>query len=72
MGGAEAGEIRYRVQHLESVPNLPELAVACGTCSDAKMYQFFDQNVFLVKEEPGDDHWLDKLPDSVQVLIEQR
>jgi len=57
---------------LKSIPNLPELAVACGTCADTNMYQFFNQNVFLVKEEPGDDHWLAKLPDSVQVLIEQR
>ncbi len=62
----------WRGETLKSIPNLAERAVACGTCADANMYQFFDQNVFLVKEEPGDDHWLTKLPDSVQVLIEQK
>ena len=61
-----------RGETLKSMSNLGELAVACGTCADANMYKFLDENVFLVKEEPGDDHWTAKLPDSVQVLISQK
>ena len=62
----------WRGETLKNITNLDELAIACGTCADTNLYQFLDQKVFLVKEEPGDDHWLSKLPESVQVLIDQK
>ena len=73
-GSTPVNKDSYKIwtgETLKNIPSLPELAFACGTCANANMYQFLDQNVFLVKEEPGDDHWLPKLPDSVEVLIDQ-
>jgi len=61
-----------RGETLRSIPNLVELANACGTCADANLHQFLGENDFLVKEDPGDDHWLTKLPESVQVRIDQK
>lgn len=57
---------------LKNFPNLHELARACGTCADANLYKFLGEKVFIVKEEPGEDHWLSKLPESVQVLIDHK
>jgi len=62
----------WRGDTLKNIPNLAEIAVACATCADANLYQFLEENVFIVKEEPGDDHWLSELPESVQVLINQK
>jgi hypothetical protein len=62
----------WRGETLRNIPNLPDIALACGTCADANLYQFLDENVFVVKEEPGEDHWLSELPESVQVLINQK
>jgi len=39
---------------------------------DNNLYDFLDENVFLVKKEHGNDHWLSELPTTVQVLIEQK
>jgi hypothetical protein len=62
----------WRGERLKNIPNLDELAIACGTCADANLYKFLGEKVFIVKEEPGDDHWLSKLPESVKVLIDQK
>jgi len=62
----------WRGETLKNIPNLNEIAIACGTCADANLFQFLDENVFIVREEPGDDHWLSELPESVEVLINQK
>ena len=72
-GSTPVNKDSYKVikgETLKCIPNLGELAVACGTCADTNMFKFLDENVFLVKEDPGEDHWLTKLPESVQVLID--
>jgi hypothetical protein len=33
--------------------------------------RYVSENVFLVKQQPGPDHWLPGLPDTVRVLIEK-
>lgn len=55
----------------KSLPNIVELALACGTSADLNLYQFFDENVFVVKEDPGNDHWLSELPERVQVKMKK-
>lgn len=62
----------WRGETLRNIPNLVELATACGTCADANLHQFLGENNFLVKEEPGNDHRLANLPESVQVKIDQK
>jgi hypothetical protein len=74
-GSTPVNKDSYKVltgKTLKNMPNLSELALSCGTCADANMNQFLEENVFLVKEDRRDDHWIGKLPASVQVLIDQK
>lgn len=71
-GSTPINKDTYRVlrgETLRNTPNLRELAIACGTCADTNLYRFLDENDFIVKEEPGDDHWLSELPEAGQILI---
>lgn len=46
-------------------PNIQEMVQAASTSLDDNLRQFSDENVFLVLENKGDDHWLENLPGSV-------
>jgi hypothetical protein len=54
---------------LANHPEIDEMIVGASTSLDANLRQYLDENVFLVREQRGDDHWLEKLPDSVEVVI---
>jgi len=58
--------------NLSSHPKLPEILVAASTSDNENFRAFCQENVFLVKRQPGPDHWLTTVPSSVTVLIEAR
>jgi hypothetical protein len=61
----------YRaLTNLKSYPNIDEIIRAASTSLDANLERFMEDNVFLVKEEKEDDHWLPSLPSSVIAVIE--
>ncbi len=71
-GSTPVNKDSYKVwagEAFKNIPNLSELAIACGTCADSNMYRFFDQNVVIEKEKSVANHWLAELPGSVQLLI---
>ncbi len=37
---------------------------------DANLHQYIYERVFLLKQEPDDQHWLPEYPSSVRVLVE--
>lgn len=61
----------WQGESLKSLPNIEQLALACGTSADPNLYRFLEENVFVVKEEPGNDHWLSELPESVQIKLQK-
>jgi hypothetical protein len=46
-------------------PRIQEMVQAASTSLDENLCRFSEENVFLVLEHPGDDHWLASLPSSV-------
>lgn len=46
-------------------PRIREMVQAASTSLDDNLRRFSEENVFLVLEYPGDDHWLGHLPSSV-------
>jgi len=46
-------------------PQIQEMVQAASTSLDDNLRRFSKENVFLVLEHPGDDHWLGHLPSSV-------
>jgi len=46
-------------------PRIQEMVQAASTSLDDNLRRFSKENVFLVLEHPGDDHWLRDLPSSV-------
>ena len=63
----------WRGESLWNHPKIEEMAAACLTTADANLHQYLEENVFIVKEEPSNDHWLSlsELPQSVRVIIRQ-
>ena len=64
---------QYRVW--ERLPDHRDLGfmVKSGSTSDnANMRGFLADHVFIVKDPPGDDHWLTELPVTVQALVRGR
>lgn len=55
----------------KSLPNIEQLALACGTSADPNLYRFLEENVFIIKEESDNDHWLSELPESVQIKLQK-
>jgi hypothetical protein len=48
---------------------IPEMIVASSTACDNNFLNYAEDHVFLVKEEPCDDHWLEELPKEVYALL---
>jgi hypothetical protein len=60
--------------NLERHANIHDLVNSASTSYDMNLQQFLRENVFWVKEDRGDDHWLryDELPSVVQAIIDIR
>jgi hypothetical protein len=54
---------------LPSYLNRPQMIVSADTDDDANFSHYANDHVFLVKEKPGDDHWLKELPREVYALL---
>ncbi len=54
---------------LSGHPRLPNMIEAASTSYNENMKTFIRDNVFLVKEKPGSDHWMSTLPSSVYVVL---
>jgi len=57
---------------LEDIPqrhDFQSIIIAASTKDDSNLRQYLSENVFLVKCQPGDDHWLEDLPGEVRALI---
>jgi len=60
----------YRVwTDLSGHPKLANMIEAASTSYNENMNAFIRDNVFLVKEKPGADHWMSTLPSSVYVVL---
>ncbi len=42
---------------------------AASTSYSANLVRYLNENVVVVKEDPGDDHWLVKVPSSVVTVL---
>ncbi len=61
---------RYSVfEDVEARWDLPYIVNAASTCDNENLRRYLQQNVFIVKEGPGDDHWLGSLPEPVLSMI---
>jgi len=59
----------------ERVPDhrdFPAMLNAASTCDNSNMRGFLVDHVFLVKEEPGSDHWLSELPQEIAAAVKRR
>lgn len=54
---------------LHSHPDLQSLITRASTEDNANLRQCLSENVFLVKQRPGNDHWLTELPLSVSTIL---
>jgi len=54
--------------NLADHPRLAEMINAASTSDNENFRAFCREHVFLVKAQPGDDHWLSALPMSVSLL----
>ena len=45
------------------------MIVTGDTDNDINFSHYTNDHVFLIKEEPGDDHWLKELPREVYALF---
>ena len=60
----------YRVwERLPSHRDFVSMVNEATTSDDDNMRGFLDDHVFMVKEPPGPDHWLSKLPVTVQAVV---
>jgi hypothetical protein len=54
---------------LSSHPRLPEMITKASTEYNDNFKTYVEQNVFLVKKEAGQDHWLTTLPSSLSLIM---
>ena len=55
---------------LSAHPRLNEMITAAATSYDENFRNYCQENVFLIKIQPGPDHWLTTLPSSVSLILE--
>ena len=60
----------WRGDTLRKREDFMTIVLACNTSVNSNLNTYLDENVFLVKEEPGTDHWLSELPNSVKMIIQ--
>ena len=56
---------------LEKHGQLYDWIVQASTSYDENFRQFASENVFLVKRQPGPEHWLASVPSSITVLVKK-
>ena len=56
--------------NINTHPEIHEMVNRASTSYDDNLVRYLGENVFWVKEEPGDDHWLPELPTSVLAVVE--
>jgi hypothetical protein len=54
---------------LPSYLNVPQMVITGDTDTNENFWHYANDHVFLVKEEPGDDHWLKELPGEVYAVL---
>ena len=54
---------------LSSHPKLDELITKASTSYNKNFEQYIQENVFIVKQNPGPDHWLTTIPSSVSLIM---
>ena len=52
--------------------NVPEMIVSASTSDDENFRRYQEDCVFVTKEIPGEDHWLNDLPSEVVLLLERQ
>jgi hypothetical protein len=52
--------------------NVPEMIIAGSTDNDDNFSHYANDHVFLVKEKPDDDHWLEELPREVYAVLSSK
>ena len=63
-------EDRYDVWlDLGSNTSYRNIVQAASTDDNENMRSYLDETVFLVKQEPGPEHWLPELPATVKVIL---
>jgi hypothetical protein len=69
--------LRINVDHykvwtdLSGHPRLTDMIEAASTPYNENMKTLIEEHVFLVKEKPGPDHWMDTLPASITLVLER-
>lgn len=54
---------------LSSHPNLQDMIAKASTSYNDSFKEYIEENVFIVKNKPGPDHWLTTIPSSVSVIM---
>lgn len=54
---------------LPSNLDVDEMVETASTAADSNFRDYADNSVFIIKDKPDDDHWLEKLPPEVEVVI---
>jgi len=54
---------------LPSYLNVPEMIIVGSTDDDDNFRHYANDHVFLVKEKPSNDHWLEELPKEVYAVL---
>ncbi len=54
---------------LPSHQSFPQVVAAAATEDNENLRQFLRDNVFIVRQDPGQDHWLPEPPTSVQTVF---
>jgi hypothetical protein len=61
----------YRLwEAFPSFLDLGQIVNRCTTSLDPNLAAYINERVFLIKERPGDDHWLRDYPSHVRLLVE--
>ena len=49
--------------------DVPKMIITGDTDANQNFWNYANDHVFLVKEEPGNDHWLEELPREVYAVL---
>lgn len=55
---------------LPSNLDVNEMIETASTAPDPNFWRYVEDHIFIVKDNPGNDHWLETLPRNVAVLIQ--
>ncbi len=52
--------------------DIPKMIMSAATSDNGNFEIYATDHVFFVKEDPGNDHWLEQLPSEVQMLLSRQ